>query len=120
VKKKFTAYVHLLRQMKNGTAKLPVAPPHVVRDLGPVRPTQRVYTLADQPITNFRVLWIAKGAERKDGLRWLARGLDGPHGEASGLFWFTHESQYASTPERILESVWQKARNETRRPLLEV
>ena len=122
VKKKFVAYVHLLRQMKNGTAKLPLAPPHVLRALhavGQVRSPQRVYSLADQPITNFRVLWIAKGPERKEGLRRLARGLDSPQSEASGLFWFTHEAQYLAQPERILESVWQKARNDTWRSLLD-
>jgi hypothetical protein len=121
VRKKFIAYVHLLRQIKKGTAKLPLLPAHVLRELralGQVRPAQRVYTIADQPITNYRVLWIAKGAERKAGLRRLARGLDGPQGEASGLFWFTHEFEYADHPERILEPVWQKARNDDWRQLL--
>ena len=121
VRKKMTAYVHLLRQMKAGTAKLPLAPPHVLRELhavGQIRSSQRVYSLADQPITNFRALWLAKGAARKEGLRRLARGLDSPQGEASGLFWFTNEAQYFDQPERILEAVWQKARNDTWRQLL--
>ena len=61
---------------------------------------------------NFRVLWVARGSDRKEGLRRLARDMDGPQGEASGLFWFTHESQYLDKPERVLESVWQKGRNE--------
>src|ERR687885_1015418 len=34
VRKKMIAYVHLLRQLKAGTAKLPLAPPHVLRQLG--------------------------------------------------------------------------------------
>jgi len=121
VRKKFIAYVHLLRQIKRGTASLPLAGPHVVREVrrtGQVRNTQTVYSLAGQPIVNFRVLWGARGAERKEGLRRLARELDGSLGEASGLFWFTHEAQYLDQPERVLESVWQKARNDTWRALL--
>ena len=35
-----------------------------------------------------------------------------------GLFWFTHEAHYLDQPERVLEAVWQKARNDTWRPLL--
>ena len=120
VRKKMMAYVHLLRQIKPGTAKLPLAPQHVVRDAhaGQMRSSQRVYSLADQPILNFRVLWHAKGAARKEGLRRLARGLDSPQGEASGLFWFTNEAQYFDQPEQIFASVWQKGRNDTWRPLL--
>jgi hypothetical protein len=121
VKKKMTAYVHLLRQVKRGIATLPLAPQQVVREMrrsGQVRPTQPVYSLAGQPIVNFRVLWLSQGAERKEGLRRLARELDGQLGEASGLFWFTHEAQYRDQPERVLESVWQKARNDTWRALL--
>jgi hypothetical protein len=121
VKKKMAAYVNLLRQIKHGNATLPLAPQHVVRVLrqfGHVRPTQQVYSLAGQPVVNFRVVWIAKGADRKEGLRRLARELDGPQGEASGLFWFTHEAQYLDQPERMLESIWQKARNDERRTLL--
>ena len=121
VRKKFIAYVHLLRQIKHGTATLATAPPHVVRELrrtGQVRTTKPVYSIAGEPIVNFRVLWVAKGVERKEGLRRLARDLDGPLGEASGLFWFTHEALYLDRPERVLESVWQKARNDTWRSLL--
>jgi hypothetical protein len=121
VRKKFIAYVHLLRQIKHGTATLPLAPHHVVRDMrrtGQVRSTQLVYSIAGQPVINFRVLWLAKGAERKEGLRRLARDMDGPQGEASGLFWFTHEAQYLDEPERVLETVWQKGRNDVWRPLL--
>jgi hypothetical protein len=91
-----------------------------MRSTGQVRATQPVYTIAGQPIVHFRVLWVAKGAERKEGLRRLARDVDGPQGEASGLFWFTHEAQYFDQPERVLESVWQKARNDFWRPLLGV
>jgi hypothetical protein len=121
VKKKMANYVHLLRQIKSGTAKLPLAPPHVLRELralGQVQPTKQVYTIADQTVENFRVLWIAKGAERKEGLRRLARSLDSRHSEASGLFWFTHEFQYIDQPERMLEPIWQKARNDDWRQLL--
>ena len=120
VKKKLIAYVHLFRQVKTGTAKLTLAPPHVLRELSALRvgrPTKPVFTIAGQPVVNFRVLWVAKGAERKEGLRRLARDLDGPQGEASGLFWFTHEAQYLDQPERVLEAVWQKARNGLWRPL---
>ncbi len=115
------AYVHLWRQIKHGTATLPLAPPHVLREMrstAKVRATQPVYLIAGQPIVNFRVLWVAKGAERKEGLRRLARDLGGPQGEASGLLWFTHEAQYIDQPERVLGPVWQKARNDTSRPLL--
>jgi hypothetical protein len=122
VKKKKVAYVHLLRQIKRGTATLPLAPAHVVRAMrqtGHVRPTQSVYSLAGQPVVNFRVLWIAKGADRKEGLRRLARDLDDQLGEASGLFWYTNEAQYLDQPERMLEAVWQKARNDTWRALLD-
>jgi hypothetical protein len=121
VRKKFMAYVQLSRQIKHGNTTLPLAPPHMVREMrrtGQVRHTQTVYALAGQPVVNFRVLWVAKGVERKEGLRRLARDLDGPQGEASGLFWFTHEAQYLDKPEQVLESVWQKARNDTWRPLL--
>jgi hypothetical protein len=115
------AYVHLLRQIRDGTATLPLAPPHVLRQLqhiGQVRASQRVYTLAGQPLVNFRVLWVAKGLERMEGLRRLARDLDGPQGEAAGLMWFTHQAQYIDEPERVLGPVWQKGRNDTLRPLL--
>ena len=121
VKKKMMAYVHLLRQIKHGSAKLPLAPHHVVREMrksGHVRPTQWVYSLAGQPVVNFRVLWISKSADRKEGLRRLARELDDQLGEASGLFWYTNEAQYLDQPERMLESIWQKARNDERRTLL--
>jgi hypothetical protein len=121
VKKKMQAYVHLLRQIKRGNAGLPLAPAHVAREMrmsGQVRSTQPIYAIAGQPVANFRVLWVAKGADRKEGLRRLARDLDGPQGEASGLFWFTHEAQYLEEPKRVLESVWQKARNDVWRPLL--
>jgi len=89
-----------------------------MRSTAKVRATQPVYLIAGQPIVNFRVLWVAKGAERKEGLRRLARDLGGPQGEASGLLWFTHEAQYIDQPERVLGPVWQKARNDTSRPLL--
>jgi hypothetical protein len=115
------AYVHLLRQIKHGNSSLPLAPQHVVREMrksGQVRSTQPVYSLAGQPVVNFRVLWVARGVDRKEGLRRLARDLDGPQGEASGLFWFTNEAQYLDQPERVLESVWQKGRNDVWRPLL--
>jgi hypothetical protein len=121
VRKKIIAYVELSRQIKHGSASLPLASAHVLRELrwrGQVRPHQRVYTLAGQPIVNFRVLWVARGAERKDGLRRLARDLEGPHSAAAGLLWFTHEAQYLDEPERVLGPVWQKARNDTWRPLL--
>jgi hypothetical protein len=121
VRKKIIAYVHLWRQIKHGTATLPLASPHVAREMrhaGRVRATQPVYTIAGQPIVHFRVLWVAKGAERKEGLRRLAHDLDSPQGEASGLLWFTHEAQYIDRPDRVLGPVWQKARNDTWRPLL--
>jgi hypothetical protein len=121
VKKKMQAYVYLSRQIKHGTATLPLAPQHVVREIrksGHVRPTQSVYSIAGQPVVNFRVLWLTKGIDRKEGLRRLARELDGPQGEASGLFWLTNESQYIDEPERMLESIWQKARNDEWRTLL--
>jgi hypothetical protein len=121
VRKKLIAYVHLRRQIKDGTAKLPLAPPHVLRDLrtsGQVRSSKPVSMIAGQPVLNFRVLWVAKGAERKDGLRRLVRDLDGPQAEASGLFWFTDEPMYAAEPERVLGPIWQKARNDTWRALL--
>jgi hypothetical protein len=121
VKKKMMAYVHLLRQIKHGTSPLPLAPGHVVREMrrtGQVRSTQPIYSLAGQPVVNFRVLWVGKGSDRKEGLRRLARDLDGPQGEASGLFWFTHEAQYLDEPERVLEAVWQKGRNDVWRPLI--
>jgi hypothetical protein len=121
VRKKMIAYVHLSRQIKRGTATLPTAPPHVLRELrqrGQIRATQRVYTFAGQPILNFRVLWVAKGVDRKDGLRREARDLEGPHSDAAGLLWFTHEAQYSDEPERVLGPVWQKARNDTWRTLL--
>ena len=121
VGKKMLAYVHLLRQIKAGTATLPLAPPHVVRQMqgtGQLRDGQRVSLLAGQPIVNFRVLWVAKGVERKEGLRRLARELGGPQGAAAGLMWLTHQTQYLDEPERVLGPVWQKARNDTWRTLL--
>jgi protein involved in plasmid replication-relaxation len=63
VGKKMLAYEHLLRQIKAGTATLPLAPPHVVRQMQRtrhLRDGQRVYMLAGQPIVNFRVLWVAR------------------------------------------------------------
>jgi hypothetical protein len=122
VGKKFVAYLHLLRQIKQGVATLPLAAPTVVREMrraGQLRARQRVYAIAGQPITNFRVLWVAKGAERQTGLRRLARDLDGSTSEAAGLFWFTHEALYLDQAERVIEAVWQKARNDTWRPLLD-
>jgi hypothetical protein len=121
VRKKMIGYLHLSRQIKHGTASLPLAPAHVIRELrqrAEVRANQRVYALAGQPIVNFRVLWVAKGVERKDGLRRLARDLEGPQSDAAGLLWFTHEAQYSDEPERVFGPVWQKARNDTWRPLL--
>ena len=103
-------------------AKLPLAPPHVLRELRTtrqVRSQKPVYLIAGQPVQNFRVLWVAKGLDRKEGLRRLARDLDGSHGEASGLFWFCDEPMYAVEPERVLGPVWQKARNDTWRALLD-
>ena len=120
VRKKFIAYVHLWRQIKHGSATLPIAPPHVLREMrttGQVRSQKPICTIAGQPVLHLRVLWVAKGAERKDGLRRLARDLDGSQGEASGLFWFTHEPMCADQPEQVLGPVWQKARNDTWRPL---
>ena len=121
VRKKFTAYVQLYRQIKHGSAKLPIAPPHILREMrttGQIRSAKPVYTIAGQPVLNFRVLWVAKCVERKEGLRRLARDLNGPQGEGSGLFWFTHEPMYADQPEQVLGPVWQKARNDTWRTLL--
>lgn len=121
VRKKMIGYVYLSRQIKHGTASLPAAPAHVLRALrrrGQIRDRQCVYTLAGQPILNFRVLWVTKGADRKDGLRREARDLEGPHSDAAGLLWFTHEAQYSDEPERVLGPVWQKARNDTWRTLL--
>jgi len=121
VRKKLIAYVHLWRQIKQGIAKLPLAPPHMLRELhhtGQVRSRKPVYTIAGQPVLNFRVLWVAKGTQRKEGLRRLARDLHGPQGEGSGLFWFTDEPMYADQPEQVLGPVWQKARNDTWRALL--
>jgi hypothetical protein len=121
VKDKMAAYVHLWRQIKQGTAKLPLAPPHVVRQLrssGQLRDTRQVYMIAGQPVLDFRVLWVAKGRERMEGLRRLAREVGGPQGVAAGLFLFTHEGQYVNDPERVLAPIWQKARNDTWRELL--
>jgi hypothetical protein len=92
-----------------------------VRDLrrsGQVRSDKPVYLIAGKPVVDFRVLWVAQGVERKEGLRRLAREVGGPQAEAAGLFWFTHEAQYLDQPERVLGPVWQKARNDTWRPLL--
>src|SRR5207245_8360793 len=92
VKAKFLAYVHLWRQIRQGIAQLPLAPPHLVREMrrnGHVRSDKPVYLIAGQPVVNFRVLWVAKGVERKEGLRRLAREVGGPQAEAAGLFWFT-------------------------------
>ena len=121
VRAKLVAYLHLWRQIKQGTARLPRAPAHVLREMhktGQLRSRKPVYLLAGQPVQNFRVLWVAKGRERKEGLRRLAHDLEGPQGDAAGLFWFTDEGQYLDAPERILGPVWQKARNDTWRPLL--
>jgi hypothetical protein len=121
VRKKMIAYERLLWQVKNGSASLPLAPPYMLRELHAtrqVRSHKPVYLLAGQPVQNFRVLWLARGQERKEGLRRLARDLAGPQGEAAGLFWFTHESQYLHQPERVLGPIWQKARNDTWRPLM--
>jgi hypothetical protein len=121
VKAKFLAYVHLWRQIRQGAAQLPLAPLSLVRDLrrsGQIRSEQRVYLIAGKPVADFRVLWVAQGLERKEGLRRLAREVGGPQGEAAGLFWFTHEAQYLDQPERVLGPVWQKARNDTWRSLL--
>lgn len=121
VRAKLMAYLHLWRQIKSGTASLPLAPAHVLREMrrtGQLRSRKPVYLIAGQPVQNFRVLWVAKGAERKEGLRRLAHDLEGPQGDAAGLFWFTDEGQYSDAPERILGPVWQKARNDVWRPLL--
>lgn len=121
VRAKLVAYLHLWRQIKSGTASLPLAPPHMVREMrrtGQLRVHTPVYLIAGQPVQNVRVLWVAKGRERKEGLRRLAHDLEGPQGDAAGLFWFTDEGQYCAEPEKILGPVWQKARNETWRPLL--
>jgi hypothetical protein len=121
VQDKMVAYVHLWRQIRQGTAKLPLAPVHVVRQLrssGQLRDKRPVYTIAGQPVLDFRVLWIAKGVERKDGLRRLAREVGGPQGVAAGLFLFTHEAQYSDDPERVFAPIWQKARNDEWRQLV--
>jgi hypothetical protein len=121
VRTKMMAYLHLWRQIKSGTASLPLAPAHVLREMrrtGQLRSRKPVYLIAGQPVQNFRVLWVAKGVERKEGLRRLAHDLEGPQGDAAGLFWFTDESQYLDTPERVLGPVWQKGRNDTWRALL--
>jgi hypothetical protein len=122
VKAKMTGYVHLWRQIRHGTAKLPLAPPHVMRELrrnGQLRDNRPVYTIAGQPVLDFRVLWVAQGVERMHGLRRLAREIGGPQGVAAGLFLFTHEAQYVNDPERVFEPIWQKARNDTWRELLQ-
>jgi Replication-relaxation len=121
VKAKFQAYVHLWRQIRQGNAQLPRAPQHLVRDLrrsGQLRSDKPVYLIVGKPVVDFRVLWVAQGVERKEGLRRLAREVGGPQAEAAGLFWFTHESQYIDQPERVLGPIWQKARNDLWRPLL--
>jgi hypothetical protein len=121
VRAKMVAYLHLWRQIKSGTASLPRAPAHVLREIrrtGQLRSRKPVYVLAGQPVQHFRVLWVAKGVERKEGLRRLAHDLEGPQGDAAGLFWFSDESQYHDAPERILGPVWQKARNDVWRPLV--
>jgi hypothetical protein len=121
VRDKMVAYVQLWRQIKHGTAKLPLAPPHVVRELrasGQLRDKRPVYMIAGQPVLDFRVLWIAKGSGRMEGLRRLVREIGGPQGVAAGLFLFTHEDQYANEPERVFAPIWQKARNDTWRSLL--
>jgi hypothetical protein len=121
VKAKMIAYVELWRQIRHGRAKLPLAPPHVVRQLrssGQLRDTRPVYTIAGQPVLDFRVLWVAKGIDRMHGLRRLACEVGGPHGVAAGLFLFTHEAQYIDQPERVFAPIWQKARNEDWRQLL--
>jgi hypothetical protein len=121
VRAKMVAYLHLWRQIKSGTASLPRAPAHVLREMrrtGQLRSRKPVYLLAGQPVQNFRVLWVAKGVERKEGLRRLAHDLEGPQGDAAGLMWFTDEGQYCEEPEKILGPVWQKARNDPWRPLL--
>jgi hypothetical protein len=121
VQDKMIGYVHLWRQLRQGTAKLPLAPPHVVRQLrssDQLRDTRQVYMIAGQPVLDFRVLWVAKGRERMEGLRRLAREVGGPQGVAAGLFLFTHEAMYAEEPERVLAPIWQKARNDTWRELL--
>jgi hypothetical protein len=121
VRTKMVAYVQLSRQIKSGTARLPLAPAHVLQEMrhtGELRSQKPYYLIAGQPVRHFRVLWVAKGSERKEGLRRLAHDLDGPQGEASGLFWFTHEGQYLTEAERVLGPVWQKARNETWRSLI--
>jgi len=121
VQAKMLAYVHLWRQIKHGTARLPLAPPHVLRELrasGQLREKKPVYMIGGQPVLDFRVLWIAKGPERMEGLRRLARELGGPQGVAAGLFLFTHEAQYADDPERVFAPIWKKARNEIMREVL--
>lgn len=121
VRTKMVAYVELCQQIKHGTARLPLAPRHVLRELrrtGQLRTQKPVYLIAGQPARHCRVLWVAKGPERMEGLRRLARDLGGPQSEAGGLMWFTHEGQYLAEPERVLGPVWQKARNETWRSLL--
>ena len=114
VRKKFLAYLHLWRQIvQREKAQGHQRSVPVIRQARPP-----VATIAGQPVRNVRVLWIAKGPERAAGLRRLARELDSPQEKASGLFWFTDESQYLDAPERVCEAIWQKARNDTWRPLL--
>jgi hypothetical protein len=59
-----------------------------------------------------------KVRKSQDVLARFAREVGGPQAEAAGLFWFTHETQYRDQLERVLGPVWQKARNDTLRPLL--
>jgi hypothetical protein len=121
VRAKFLAYVHLWRQIRQGTAQLPRAPRHLVRDLrrsGQLRTDKPVYLIAGKPVIDFRVLWVAQGLGRMEALRRLAREVGAQQAEAAGLFWFTHEAQYINQPERVLGPIWQKARNDTWRPLL--
>jgi hypothetical protein len=77
----------------------------------------KVINSIDTP-PDFRVLWITKGIERKEGLRRLAREVGGPQEKAAGLFWFSNEGQSLGQPERVFAPIWQKAHNDTWRPLL--
>ena len=120
VKVKMLSYVHLWQQLKHGVTPLPRASKHLVQALrrrGQLRAEKPVFLIGDKPVIDFRVLWVTQGLERKEGLRRLAREVGGHHAEAAGLFWFTYQAQYLDEPERVLGPVWQKARNDTWRPL---
>ncbi len=69
-------------------------------------------------LPSFRVLTLTISKERRDNLRAVARTVDDKQ-RGTGLFWFLCEKDYQDTPERLFEPLWQTARDDRMRGLLE-